>query len=110
MYYLYFTRFAFCISSDLAFCISSDLRSAYHQIPLQDGDKKYTAFESDGKLYNFVCMPFRITNGVAGFQRVIDSIIETEKLEGTFAYVDNITVCGVSQAEHDYNLKSLGIW
>ena len=78
---------------------SLDLRSAYHQIPLQDEDKKYTTFESGGNLYHFVCMPFGITNGVAGFQRVIDSIIETEKLEGTFAYVDNITVCGDSQAE-----------
>ena len=40
-----------------------DLRSAYHQIPLKEEDKPYTAFEASGRLYQFNRMPFGITNG-----------------------------------------------
>ena len=81
-----------------------DLKSAYHQIPIKEKERKYTAFEACGKLYQFCRIPFGVTNGVACFQRTIDDIIRREKLSGTFAYVDNLTVCGNSIAEHDFNL------
>ena len=84
-----------------------DLKSAYYQVPLKEEDKAYTAFESGGRLYQFTRMPVGITNGVAGFQRSVDNIIENENLEGTFAYVDNVTVCGRTQSEHDDNLRKL---
>lgn len=84
-----------------------DLKSAYHQIPIKESEKHYTAFEAGGKLYHFLRVPFGVTNGVACFQRVIDKIIQDEGLEGTFPYIDNITVCGDDQVEHDTNLKKL---
>ena len=31
-----------------------DLKSAYHQIPLCEVDREYTAFEADGKLYQYI--------------------------------------------------------
>ena len=84
-----------------------DLRSAYHQIPIRDEEKKYTAFEADGKLFQFTRIPFGVTNGVAAFQRVMDTIVSQEGLSDTFVYLDNITVCGRDQAEHDENLQRL---
>ena len=82
-----------------------DLKSAYHQIPLKEEDKQYTAFQSGNKLYQFTRLPFGVTNGTAAFQRIIDNIIETEKLEATFGYVDNVTICGHDQNDHDANLQ-----
>ena len=35
----------------------------------------------------------------------MDSFIKEEKLAGTFAYLDNVTICGMTQAEHDFNLE-----
>ena len=84
-----------------------DLKSAYHQIPLPEKDKPYTAFEAASKLLEFNMIPLGLTNGVAAFQRSIDDVIEEDKLEDTFAYVDNVTVCGMNQEEHDKNLKAL---
>ena len=85
-----------------------DLKSAYHQVPLPDEDKPYTAFETTSKLYKFNILPFRFTNGVAAFQHSIDNVIEEDELEDTHAYVDNITtVCGMNQEEHDTNWKEL---
>ncbi|KAL1454481.1 hypothetical protein WDU94_010725 [Cyamophila willieti] len=82
-----------------------DLKSAYHQVPIIDCEKQYTAFEASGKLYHFLRVPFGVTNGVACFQRTVDRIVENEKLEGTYPYLDDVTVCGRDQNEHDENLK-----
>ena len=82
-----------------------DLRSAYHQVAIKDQDKPYTAFEACGKLYQFTRVPFGVTNGVACFQRIMDSLIKEEGLVGTYAYLDDVTVCGMTQEEHDDNLK-----
>jgi hypothetical protein len=82
-----------------------DLRSAYHQIPLRESDREYTAFEADGKLYHFKRIPFGVTNGVSAFQRVMDELVEKHNLSGTFIYLDNITICGKDQEEHDRNLQ-----
>jgi RNase H-like domain found in reverse transcriptase/Integrase core domain/Reverse transcriptase (RNA-dependent DNA polymerase)/Aspartyl protease len=84
---------------------SIDMRSAYHQIPIKDEDKLYTAFESCGSLYQFTRIPFGVTNGVACFQRIMDSFINDENLNATFAYLDNVTICGMDTEEHDRNLK-----
>ncbi|XP_072389424.1 uncharacterized protein [Diabrotica undecimpunctata] len=51
---------------------SIDLKNAYHQIPIKNEEKIYTAFEANGQLYQFCRIPFGVTNGVACFQRVID--------------------------------------
>ncbi|XP_046407451.1 uncharacterized protein LOC124172088 [Ischnura elegans] len=82
-----------------------DLKSAYHQVPILESDKPYTAFEAAGKLYQFRRIPFGVTNGVPAFQRNIDRIIKEEKLKGTFPYLDDVTVCGHDQQEHDQNLE-----
>ncbi|KRZ44323.1 Retrovirus-related Pol polyprotein from transposon 17.6 [Trichinella pseudospiralis] len=80
-------------------------KSAYHQIPIPNDEKLYTAFEADGSLYQFTRIPFGVTNDVACFQRVINSFIKKEKLKGVVAYLDDVTVCGMSQDDHDKNLE-----
>ena len=82
-----------------------DLRSAYHQVSIKDSDKPYTAFQAGDALYQFTRIPFGVTNGVACFQRIMSEIITSENLQGTIAYVDNVTICGKTQEEHDENLK-----
>ena len=83
-----------------------DLRSAYHQIPIKEEDCKYTAFEVDGQLWEFTRILFGVTNSVSAFQRTIDKVIETEELTGTFAFVDNITVCERTKEDHDHNVAA----
>jgi hypothetical protein len=80
-------------------------RSAYHQVPLKNDDKPYTAFEARGCLYQFTCLPFGVTNGVACFQREMVRFVQEEDLKATFPYLDNITICGKDQQDHDVNLE-----
>lgn len=82
-----------------------DLKSAYHQINIKESERKYTAFEGAGKLYQFCRVPFGVTNGVAVFQRAMDKLVEDENLKDTYPYLDNITVAGTTQAEHDENVQ-----
>ncbi|GFW11244.1 retrovirus-related Pol polyprotein from transposon 17.6 [Trichonephila clavipes] len=72
---------------------------------IQDSERHYAAFEASGKLYQFLRVPFGVTNGVACFQRVIDKIIEDEGLTLTYPFIDDVTVCGKDQKEHDDNLE-----
>ena len=84
-----------------------DLKSAYHQIPIKEEEKKFTAFEANGRLYQFCRIPFGVTNGAAAFQRTMDNFISEEALKDTFAYLDNITICGRDQAHHDLSKINL---
>ena len=56
--------------------------------------------------YQFCQIPFGLTNGVAVFPRAMDRMVEEEALKDTFAYLDNITVAGRHQQEHDVNVIS----
>ena len=82
-----------------------DLRSTYHQIEIVDSYYKFTAFEANGKLYQFKRITFGVKNGVAAFQRAIMQFIEREKLKDTYSHLDNVTVTGKTQEEHDLNVK-----
>ena len=83
-----------------------DLKSAYHQIPILESDKLYTAFEAGGKLWEFNRIPFGATNEVPQFQRKMDKIVEKDELKDTFPYLDNVTVGRMNQEEHDANVSA----
>ena len=55
-----------------------DLCSAYHKVKINDSVKLYTVFQAGNALYQFTQVPFGVTNGVACFQRAMDSIITEE--------------------------------
>ena len=39
--------------SNFSYFSTFDLKSAYHQVPIREEDRKFTAFESDGGLFEF---------------------------------------------------------
>ena len=44
--------------------------------------------------------------GVAVFQGLLGNIIKEEKRKNTFPHLDDITVSGVNQADHDKNVET----
>ena len=86
---------------------SFDLKSAYHQVSLNVSDRKYTAFEANGRLFQFCRISFGVKNRAAAFQKAIDRIIEKENLCGAFPYIDDITIARRTQPEHDQNVKKI---
>ena len=89
-------------------CISTlDLKSAYHQIKILPEDRPYTAFQSGSELYQWKVLPFRLTNAVPAFQRLMNEFIKRNQLKGVNVYLDNLTVGGEDQQSHDQILKAL---
>lgn len=86
-----------------SFYSTYDLKSAYHQVPISDSEKLYTAFEANGQLYQFCRIPFGLTNAVAQFQRIMDEVIQVNNLKDTYAYLDNVLVCGKNQEDLQQN-------
>jgi len=84
---------------------SLDIKSAYHQVLILPEERLFTAFEANGQLYQFARIPFGLKNAVPCFQRVVNEIISKYNCKGTYACLDDITVCGRTGAEHDENLK-----
>jgi len=46
-------------------------------VPLLAEERRYTAFEADGQLFQYKLLSFGINNGFSGFQRSIDEFINT---------------------------------
>ena len=91
------------------FCLQySDLKSAYYQVLLWVKDRPYTAFEAEGKLHQYTRLLFDVINSVSFFQRIVDHIIAKYDLRDTYAYLDNIKVCGITMKDHDHNLNRRG--
>ena len=61
-----------------------DLKSAYHKISRIESDRKYAAFEANGKLYEFTRISLNVKNGVVEFQRKMREFTEEENLNGAF--------------------------
>ena len=85
--------------------LTFDLRSAYHQVKIVESDCIFTAFEANGRLYEFTRILCGVKNGVVAFQRVISEFIERENLKDVFPYLNDVTVAGRTQEDHDANVK-----
>jgi len=86
---------------------SLDLKSAYHQVPLAPEERPMTAFDANGRLFQYCRLRYGVTNGVSAFQRVMDDFKKRHKLEKVYAYLDDLTVTGATKEEHQKNLQRL---
>ena len=57
-------------------------------------------------MYQWRRLPFGLTNAVPEFQRAMNAFVTGNNFRGCFPYLDDITIAGEDQAEHDSNLKA----
>lgn len=87
---------------------SLDLDMAYHQVPMEDGDKEKTAFATPrGGLYHYVTMPFGLCNSPGTFQRVMEKVLAGLQWQVAVLYLDDIIVYGRTFEEHFTNLETV---
>ena len=65
-----------------------DMKHGFHQIPVREGHREYTAFHSPQGLMQWKVMPMGITNGNSIFQRQMEWVLRG--LPFAVAYVDDI--------------------
>ena len=81
-----------------------DLKSGYHQISVIPQDVHKTAFRTSFGLYEYLVVPFGLTNAPATFNRMMERIFrEHRQYVGTF--FDDILVFSKSKEEHHQHLE-----
>jgi hypothetical protein len=81
-----------------------DLRSGYHQIKIRAEDIPKMAFTTRYGLYEYLVMSFGLTNALAHFMYLMNSVFMLELDQFVMVFIDDIMVYSKSMEEHEEHL------
>ena len=84
-----------------------DMSQAYHQGEISEESRKFTAFSTPWSLYEWVRIPYGLTNAPACFQRFINECLYNLRDKICVAYLDDILIYGKTFDEHKQNVKTV---
>jgi hypothetical protein len=77
-----------------------DLCSGYHQIKIRSEDVPKTAFSMRYGLYEYLVMSFGLTNALAHFMYLMNSVFMPELDKFIMIFIDDILIYSKSEEEH----------
>jgi hypothetical protein len=89
------------------FFSTMDLASGYWQVPVAEQDIEKTAFITESGLYEFLVMPYGLTNGPPTFQRLMDMVLAGLKWSILLIYLDDIVVFSATFKQHIEDLRAV---
>lgn len=84
-----------------------DVQGAFHQIPMHNSCKEYTAFSTSFNKYHFNSSPFGLIGSPYTWLRAIHTILNDIMGKGVLVYMDDIIIYSQNLEEHVSILKAV---
>ena len=84
-----------------------DLKEAYHRICIKVEDEQKTVFRTCYRHYEFLVIPFGLTNAPATFQAYINKALRGLVDDFCIVYLDDILIFSKTKEEHDQHLQQI---
>ncbi|KAF7641341.1 hypothetical protein LDENG_00284490, partial [Lucifuga dentata] len=84
-----------------------DLRNAYHLVRIHEGDEWKMTFNTPTGHYEYLVMPFELTNAPAVFQELVNDVLRDMLNHFVFVYLDDILIFSRSRDEHVNHVQSV---
>ena len=85
---------------------SLDLASGYWQIPVAEEDRPKTAFVTpDGGFYEYVMMPFGLSNALGTFQQLMNDLFREHLWKWALVFLDDVLVYSLSDESNFAHLR-----
>lgn len=82
-----------------------DLRSGCHQLKIKESNIPRTAFKTRYRHYEFVVMPFELSNAPKVFMDLINRVFHPYLDQFVIIFIDDILVYSRSKEQHEEHLR-----